>query len=120
MEYEEYMVSLTEQIHNKRAKQLIAQEIENHITEQADVYEAEGMSHDTALREAVRQMGNPVETGIALNQIHKPKMPWTMLGIVTVLMLSSISSLCSFNQGSASSTVIPSTPLAPLLAFTRL
>ncbi len=90
MEYEEYMVSLTEQIHDKRAKQLVAQEIENHIVEQAEVYEAEGMGRDTAIREAVRQMGNPVETGAILNQIHKPKMPWLMLGMVTILMLSSI------------------------------
>ena len=36
------------------------------------------------------------------------------------LILSSSSFLCSCSQGSASSTVIPSTPLAPLLAFTRL
>lgn len=90
MEYEEYMASLTEQIHDKRAKQLVVQEIENHITEQAEVYETEGMSHAAAIKEAVRQMGNPVETGIALNQIHKPKMPWMMLGITVFLMLSGI------------------------------
>ena len=90
MEYEEYMVSLTEQIHDKRAKQLVAQEIKNHIEEQAEMYEVDGMEHAKALQEAVRQMGNPVETGAALNQIHKPKMPWVMLGIVTILMLSGI------------------------------
>ena len=90
MELEEYMASLTEQIHNKRAKRLVAQEINNHIEEQTEVYEAEGMSHEQAVKEAVRQMGNPIETGIELNKIHKPKMPWMMLGLVIVLMLGAI------------------------------
>lgn len=90
MEYEEYMASLTEQIHDKRAKQLVEKEIANHIEEQAEMYEADGIEYGTAIQEAVRQMGNPVETGTALNQIHKPKMPWVMLGIVTVLMFSGI------------------------------
>ena len=90
MKYEEYMMSLTEQIRDTRAKHLVAEEIKNHIEEQTECYEADGMSHEMAAEEAVRQMGNPVETGIELNKIHKPKMPWAMLGIVTVLMLAAI------------------------------
>ena len=90
MEYEEYMASLTEQIHDKRAKQLVAQEIANHIEEQAEMYEADSIERVKALQEAVRQMGNPVETGTALNQIHKPKMPWGMLGLTVFLMISGI------------------------------
>lgn len=86
MEYEEYMATLTEQIHDKRAKQLVAKEIRNHIEEQAECYEQDGLEHAEAVKEAVRQMGSPVDTGIALNKIHKPKMPWAMLGLVTFLM----------------------------------
>lgn len=90
MEYEEYMQSLTEQIHNKRAKKLVEKEIRNHIEEQAEEYESGGMEHRAALREAVRQMGNPVDTGMALNKIHRPKMPWGMLALAMFLMLVSI------------------------------
>lgn len=90
MEYEEYMATLTEQIQDKRAKQLVAKEIRNHIEEQAECYEQDGLEHAEAVKEAVRQMGSPVDTGIALNKIHKPKMPWAMLGLVTFLMVSSI------------------------------
>ena len=90
MEYEEYMATLTEQIHDKRAKQLVAKEIRNHIEEQAECYELDGVEHAEAVKEAVRQMGSPIDTGIALNKIHKPKMPWAMLGLVTFLMVSSI------------------------------
>lgn len=79
MEYEEYMSSLTEQIHDRRARNLVEGEIRNHIEEQTEGYEALGMTHAKALQEAVRQMGNPVETGMELNKIHRPKVPWVML-----------------------------------------
>lgn len=90
MEYEEYMETLMEQIHDKRAKRLVEKEIKNHIEEQTECYESDGMEHVAAVREAVRQMGSPVDTGIALNKIHKPKMPWKMLGLVVFLMVSAI------------------------------
>jgi len=90
MEYEEYMTTLAEQIHDKRAKQLVTKEIKNHIEEQAECYEQNGMERTVALKEAVRQMGNPVETGIELNKIHRPQMPWTMLGLIVFLMVASI------------------------------
>lgn len=89
-EYEEYMTSLTEQVHDVRAKRLVEAELGCHIEEQAECYEGEGMSHRDAIKEAVRQMGNPVETGIELNKIHRPKMPWMMLAVIVVLMLVSI------------------------------
>ncbi len=90
MEYEEYMRSLTEQIHCRRAAGLVEEEIRNHIEEQARSYEAEGMEPSAALAEAVRQMGNPVETGAELNRIHRPAMPWKLLFLALFLMLSAL------------------------------
>ena len=55
MEYTEYMETLKEQIQNKRARSLVAEEIRGHIEEQAKEYQAEGMSKEDAEREAVRQ-----------------------------------------------------------------
>ena len=54
MEYTEYMETLKEQIQNKRARSLVAEEIRGHIEEQAKEYQAEGMSKEDAEREAVR------------------------------------------------------------------
>lgn len=127
MEYEEYMASLTEQIHDKRAKQLVAKEIKNHIEEQAECYELDGMERAEALKEAVRQMGSPVDMGVALNKIHKPKMPWTMLGLVVFLMVAGIimqavvfaegqSSKWNLNWGS----LLPSTIVYNLAGFAMI
>ena len=46
MEYTEYMETLKEQIQNKRARSLVAEEIRGHIEEQAKEYQAEGMSKE--------------------------------------------------------------------------
>lgn len=50
MEYTEYMETLKEQIQNKRARSLVAEEIRGHIEEQAKEYQAEGMSKEDAER----------------------------------------------------------------------
>ena len=48
MEYTEYMETLKEQIQNKRARSLVAEEIRGHIEEQAKEYQAEVMSKEDA------------------------------------------------------------------------
>ncbi|SEW37465.1 permease prefix domain 1-containing protein [[Clostridium] fimetarium] len=85
MDFNEYMNTLMEQINNKRAKKLVEKEIRNHIEEQTETYEVEGLNHMDAENEAVKQMGNPVETGINLNRIHRPKMPYSLLAIAFIL-----------------------------------
>lgn len=90
MEYSEYMETLKEQIHNRHARALVAEEIEGHILEQAKDYEEEGMSHEEALKEAVHQMGDPVETGSRLNQIHRPVFPWKMMLLALLLTFISV------------------------------
>lgn len=90
MEYKEYMDTLREQIQDKHARELVAQEISGHIEEQAQSYEAEGMSREAALAEAVRQMGDPAETGCELNQIHRPVFPWRIFLLAVGLTLVSI------------------------------
>ena len=55
MTYEEYMIILENQIKNKKAKDLVRQEFENHIEEQKESYEAEGMEEKAALEEILWQ-----------------------------------------------------------------
>lgn len=90
MEYQEYMDILREQLTDRHARELVARELEEHITEQAQAYEAEGMGHEEAWQEAVRQMGDPVETGSALNRIHRPHTPWQMLLLALAVTLVSV------------------------------
>lgn len=58
----EYLESLTEQIRNKYAKELVRTEICAHIEDQKEAYLLEGKEEEEAENMAVREMGNPVDT----------------------------------------------------------
>lgn len=88
MTKKEYLDTLIEQIGNRHAKQLVAQEYEDHIEDQKEAYMEAGMEESEAEQQAVRQMGNPIEAGARLNQIHRPKFPTGLF--VIVLMLTGI------------------------------
>ncbi len=86
----EYLTSLTEQIQTVRARQLIVEEFANHIEEQTECYEHEGMLHEDAVAKAIQDMGNPEETGIELNRIHRPQLSYRLLGAIGILFIFGI------------------------------
>ncbi len=79
---EEFIRTLTEQIRCIKARDAVAREIENHIMDQAEHFEAEGMDPERAQREAVAQMGDPVSIGVQLDHIHRPRTDWDMVCMV--------------------------------------
>lgn len=86
-----YMELLKGQIRCKRAIPMIEEEVEGHIDEQKLDFMAEGMSEKEAEEAAVREMGDPVEVGMQLDRIHRPKMEYRLLGFVIGL---SVLGLC--------------------------
>ncbi len=87
---EEFLKSLTEQIRCVKARDGVAKEMMDHIQDQTDCYEESGMSHEAAVTEAVRQMGDPVAIGMELDRIHRPKTDWTMLIMVALFNIAGI------------------------------
>ena len=83
----EYLKSLTEQIRNKNAKTLVLEEITAHIEDQKQAYLLDGMGEDEAEEMAVKEMGNPVDTGVQLDKIYRPKTDVWMLAAMLVLTL---------------------------------
>lgn len=97
MSKKRYMELLLEQIRNKRAKELVAHEITSHIEDQEEAYRAQGLTAYDAERRAVLDMGDPVETGVSLDAVHKPKMSWSMViltAMISVLGVFTIGMIC--------------------------
>lgn len=90
MDEKEYLQTLGEQIVNPHARASVLAEIQDHIEEQAQDYCQEGMTEEEAMKEAIRQMGDPISTGEALNQIHRPKFPVALFATAVVLTLFGI------------------------------
>ena len=89
MNKEEYIKTLTDQIRCKMVRPEVARELEDHIEDQTRAFMSEGMSRQEAESAAVKDMGNPVDTGVEMDKIHRPKMPWGMITLIVALSVVS-------------------------------
>ncbi len=85
MKKEEYLKILTDQIRCKAARAQITEEVQGHIEEQEALFLSEGLEREEAEAEAVREMGDPVEAGTALDLIHRPRMAWGWILLIAAL-----------------------------------
>lgn len=85
MEMREYLEILSSQLRCKAARPAVCEELQQHIEDQAAAYEEMGLSHEEAMKKSVEQMGDPVETGVALDGIHRPKTDWKAVALILVL-----------------------------------
>ena len=106
MSKKRYMELLLEQIRNKRAKELVAHEITSHIEDQEEAYRAQGLTAYDAERRAVLDMGDPVETGVSLDAVHKPKMSWSMVILTAIISLLGVFTIGMICKGTSDFTTI--------------
>lgn len=100
MELHEYLDTLSEQIRCKKACPMVIEEIENHINDQTEAYIKSGMEKDEAAKKAVLEMGDPVETGVALDRVHRPRMQWELIILAALLsMIGLVMQIIIFKTG---------------------
>ncbi len=66
-----FIEQVTAQIKNKTARTQIEQELESHILDKIDYYIEIGYPYEEAERRATEEMGNPEDTALPLNALHK-------------------------------------------------
>ncbi|MDE6312636.1 MAG: FtsW/RodA/SpoVE family cell cycle protein [Lachnospiraceae bacterium] len=84
---EEYIKVLTEQIRCKQARDAVAEEVRGHMEDVLTALKNQGIAEEEAQKQMLLEMGDPVEAGIALDRVHRPKMAWHMLMLIGVLSL---------------------------------
>lgn len=87
---DEYLKILLEQIRCKKARPYIRQELQNHMEDQIEANIHAGMSYESAEKEAVKDMGDPVEAGISFDRIHKPQIAWKLLFMIVLISVAGI------------------------------
>ena len=87
---EEYLNNLLDQIRCKKAHAAIREELESHISDQIEDNMKAGMTREEAEKAAVCDMGDPVTTGISLDQIHRPKMARQIIVLMAVIMFAGV------------------------------
>ena len=82
-----YLDTVKAQIRWKRARPVVARELEQHLTDQRDAFLEEGADPEAAERMAVEEMGDPVRVGTELDRVHRPKPQWGLLAATLALAL---------------------------------
>ena len=65
------------EIHNE-----IKRELENHLDEIVEAKINEKIEMEEAIKQAILQMGDPKLLGKQLHEVHKPKVEWSLLGLI--------------------------------------
>lgn len=84
--FKTYTETVCEQIRWKKAHAAVAKELTDHLFDQKEAYLSCGDSEVLAEEKALRQMGDPVEIGAALDSTHKPAPQWGMLSLALLLL----------------------------------
>ena len=75
-------------IQNKTARESITAELESHILDKADYYEEIGYCKEVAMQKATEEMGNPDDTAVPLNALHKSSVLKNVGTILSVLLIA--------------------------------
>ena len=87
---DEFLKVLLEQIRCKKAWKMIEQEIRCHMEDQIACNMEAGMTREEAERSAVADMGSPVEAGVALDRVHRPRLAWPVVGLMALICAGAV------------------------------
>ena len=74
------------QMKSEKAKKYIVKELDHHIASEKAYWLKKGLIDSEAEEKAVQQMGSPLLLGQQLNKIHRPKVDWWLLIIVSIII----------------------------------
>lgn len=81
-----FMEAVLGEIKYKKIHPYILHEINDHIECLKEDYEADGLNEEMAYEKAVGQMGDALDIGRTLHQMHKPKMEWSVFTGILLLI----------------------------------
>lgn len=85
-------------IQNKTARESITAELESHILDKADYYEEIGYSREVAMQKATEEMGNPDDTAVPLNALHKNSAFKNIITVLSAILIAFLFYLGSINS----------------------
>ena len=75
----DFITTVTRQVHFPFDRKIIALELDDHLKQLEAFYFEETHDSDLAMKQALSEMGDPIENGIELNKVHKPLWGWLWL-----------------------------------------
>lgn len=89
MNIKRFLDAVTSQIRSKEARAYVKMELSQHLKKSKNAWVEKGYSELDAEEKAVQEMGNPTTLGRSLNQLHKPKVDWWLILLLSVTLILS-------------------------------
>lgn len=83
----DFLKTVCEQVRWKSARNIISQELDDHITDQTDAFIQQGVDEETALDNAVLEMGDPIDIGVQLDRTYRPKPNKTLIALTLIILI---------------------------------
>jgi cell division protein FtsW (lipid II flippase) len=96
---QQFLDDVCAEVKAKKTHPEIRQELSSHLEDLIREKEATGMRREEAITWAIAQMGNPQTLGRELHQIHKPRVPWGLFGVIALLSAISLIGMGSVDAG---------------------
>ena len=94
---DEYLNSVCQEVRFKAARKYLKAELSTHIDDKTAELKQSGVADaETA---AIKDMGDPVQTGRALNAVHRPRVEW---GVIICVLVLSAAGLFTWQFGNTS------------------
>jgi cell division protein FtsW (lipid II flippase) len=81
-----FLNEVSNQIRSNEAKSYVANELDFHLKETKRIWMEKGLSESEAEEKAVEQMGSPTKLGIQMNKLHRPKVDWWLVILLTTAL----------------------------------
>lgn len=87
---DDYLAHVCFRVKARELHKDIKQEMESHLDELMSLKREEDWDEEASARWAIEQMGDADAVGAGLNRVHKPRVPWGLVGWVAVLLVISL------------------------------
>lgn len=94
----EFLKQVTQEVKYKKIHPYLMNEMEDHIEMLKEDYIEEGLTEEEAYEKAIRQMGDAKSIGQAFHKTHQPKMAWSVLCFMGLLVAVGIASLMFYGE----------------------
>jgi cell division protein FtsW (lipid II flippase) len=96
---QEYVDQVSRQIQAKELRLEVKEEISAHLYELWEGFRSNEIDDDTAAQLAIAQMGDTEEIAAGFNQVHKPRVPWGMLGFLGLMLTLALLAMYAVQLG---------------------
>ncbi|KOP65337.1 cell division protein [Bacillus sp. FJAT-18019] len=90
-----FMDLVCKQVRTRQMHSEIREELLGHIEERAEMFMLEGHSEEFAVKEAIKQMGDPGDIGKNMQLAHRPQMDWKLLVMLALFLIIGLVSMLS-------------------------